>query len=57
VREFRGSEAHIERSMADSSGVNVSRCMMIATCVDKKTMRAMDWRPDIMAMFFERPTP
>jgi len=55
VREFRGSESHIELSMADSSGKNVSRCMMIVACVDKKTMRPMDWQPDVMAMFFEKP--
>jgi acyl-CoA thioester hydrolase len=56
LREFRGSDAHIELSMADSSGRNVSRCVMIVACVDKKTMRPMDWQPDIMAMFFEKPT-
>jgi len=38
------------------SGKNVSRCMMIVACVDKKTMRPMDWQPDVMAMFFEKPT-
>ncbi|MEO7646949.1 MAG: acyl-CoA thioesterase [Gemmatimonadaceae bacterium] len=56
VREFHGSEAHIEISMVDSAGMSVSRCFMIAACIDKKTNRPMDWAADIMTMFFEKGT-
>src|SRR6476659_3885632 len=36
VREFRGPEAHIECTMLDAAGKNLSRCLMIAAYVDKK---------------------
>src|SRR5690348_1046677 len=35
VREFRGSDAHIECSMIDETGKIVSRCLMIVACVDR----------------------
>jgi acyl-CoA thioester hydrolase len=56
VREFRGSEAHVECRMTDETGREVSRCMMIIACVDKVTSRPIDWPADAQALFFERPT-
>src|SRR6266566_1958887 len=56
VREFRGPDAHIECSMVDEGGKNVSRCLMIVACVDKNTNRAMDWPAETMALFFEKET-
>jgi acyl-CoA thioester hydrolase len=56
VREFRGSDAHIECSMVDKTGKNISRCLMIVACVDRNTNRAMDWPADAMALFFEKET-
>ena len=56
VREFRGPDAHIECSMVDEAGKNVSRCLMIVAYVDKSTNRAMDWPADTMALFFEKGT-
>lgn len=53
VREFRGPDALIECAMVDSSGRNVSRCVMTVAYVDKETNRATDWPPDRMALFFE----
>ena len=54
VREFLGPDAHIECSMVDEAGKNVSRCLMTVACVDKSTNRAMDWPDDTMALFFEK---
>ena len=56
VREFLGPDAHIECSMVDEAGKNVSRCLMTVACVDKSTNRAMDWPDDAMALFFEKET-
>jgi len=56
VREFRGPDAHIECSMVDEAGKNVSRCLMIVAYVDKSTNRAKDWPADTMALFFEEGT-
>jgi acyl-CoA thioester hydrolase len=53
VREFHGSDAHIECSMIDAVGKMASQCLMIVACVDKNTKRAMDWPADTMALFFE----
>lgn len=53
VREFRGPDAHVECTMIDEAGQNVSRCLMIIACIDKNTKRAMDWPADMMALFFE----
>ena len=53
VREFRGSDAHIECAMADAAGKDLSRCLMIVACVDKKKNRATDWPDDAMALFYE----
>lgn len=52
VREFRGPDAIIECTMVDSSGSEVSRCLMTVAHVDKETNRATDWPPDRMALFF-----
>ena len=54
VREFRGTDAHIECSMIDKNGNNISRCLMIVAYVDKVTNRAADWPADTMALFFEK---
>jgi acyl-CoA thioester hydrolase len=53
VREFRGPDAHVECTMVDGAGKTSSRCLMIVCCVDKTTMRPMDWPPDQMVRFFE----
>jgi acyl-CoA thioester hydrolase len=53
VRKFRGSDALIECTMADSEGVSVSRCLMTVAHVDKQSNRATDWPPELMAVFFE----
>ena len=53
VREFRGPDAIIECTMADTAGKTLSRCLMTVACVDKQTNRAMDWPPDAAALFFE----
>ena len=53
VRDFEGCDAHIECSMVDEAGKEVSRCLMIVAYVDKGTNRAMDWPTDQMALFFE----
>jgi acyl-CoA thioester hydrolase len=37
VREFQGPDAHIECSMVDEAGKNVSRCLMIVAYVDQST--------------------
>jgi len=54
VREFRGSDAYIECSMLDVAEQQVSRCLMIVACIDRNTNRAMDWPPEIMALFLEK---
>jgi acyl-CoA thioester hydrolase len=54
VHEFRGADAHIECSMIDKNGNNISRCLMIVAYVDKVTNRAADWPEDTMALFFEK---
>jgi acyl-CoA thioester hydrolase len=56
VREFRGSDAHIECTMSDEVGNTISRCLMLVACVDKHTNRAMDWPADTQALFFETET-
>lgn len=56
VNEFRGPDALIECTMVDSAGTNVSRSLMTVAHVDKKTNRATDWPPDLMALFFEKET-
>jgi acyl-CoA thioester hydrolase len=40
--------------MVDSAGKNVARCLMTVAHVDKKTNRATDWPPELMALFFEK---
>lgn len=56
VREFLGSDSHIECVMNDKAGKTLSRCLMIVACVDKSTNRAMDWPEDAKALFFEKET-
>lgn len=53
VREFQGSDAHIECTMCDDAQRPLSRCSMIVACVDKRTHRSMDWPVDAQALFFE----
>jgi acyl-CoA thioester hydrolase len=57
VREFCGSDAHIDCSMVDGAGKQVSQCFMSVACVDKNTNRAMDWPADTMALFFQTEQP
>ncbi len=54
VREFRGPDAHIECTLLDASGKELSRCLMTVACVEKATGRAMDWPADARALFFRR---
>jgi acyl-CoA thioester hydrolase len=54
VREFRGSDAHIECTMANEAGKALSRCAMTVACVDKGTNRSMDWPADALALFREK---
>ena len=53
VREFLGSNAHIECNMMDKTGNQMSQCLMIVAYVDKNTNRATDWPADTMALFFD----
>jgi acyl-CoA thioester hydrolase len=53
VREFQGPNAVIECRMADSTGQELSRCLMTVAHVDKATLRATPWPPDRIALFFE----
>ena len=55
VRDFRGSDAHIECTMADSGGKELSRCRMVVACVDKATQRPMDWPGEATALFYHEP--
>jgi len=52
VREFVGSEVFIECTMADGAGRDISRCLMVVACVDKRTNRSMEWPDDAKAIFF-----
>jgi len=54
VREFQGADALIECAMLDAAGKTVSRCLMTVAHVDKRTNRATDWPPDLIALFFEK---
>ncbi len=54
AREFRGPDAHIECTMSDDAGRELSRCHMIVACVDKGTNRSMDWPADAMELFYEK---
>ena len=54
VREFQGSDAHIECTITGEDGKNISRCLMIVAYVDKNTNRATDWPAETMAFFFEK---
>jgi acyl-CoA thioester hydrolase len=51
VREFRGPDAHVECSMVDATGNELSRCLMIVACVDKGTSRGMDWPDNAKDLF------
>jgi len=53
VREFRGSDADIECIMSGAAGKDLSRCLMVVACVDRKTNRAIDWPDDAKALFYE----
>lgn len=52
VREFVGSDAHIECTMTDSKGRVAATCLMLATCVDKSTMKSMEWPADQISRFY-----
>ena len=51
VREFRGPDAHVECTMVDATGNELSRCLMIVACVDKGTNRGMDWPDNAKDLF------
>ncbi|WP_127792558.1 thioesterase family protein [Agromyces sp. LHK192] len=53
VREFRGTDAFIECTMSDASGIALARCVMVVAHVDGTTRRASDWPPELQALFFE----
>jgi acyl-CoA thioester hydrolase len=53
VRSFEGPYAAIECGMRDTSGQELSRCVMTVVHVDKVTLRPSPWRPEEMAPFFE----
>jgi acyl-CoA thioester hydrolase len=53
VREFIGSNAHINCMMVDERGKILSQCQMTVCYVDKATNKPSDWPNDVMALFFE----
>ena len=53
VREFQGPDAFIECTMSDEAGRDISRCLMVVTCVDRRTNRSMNWPAEATALFFE----
>ena len=53
VREFKGSDAFVECRIVDEAEKDISRCLMVVTCVDKRTNKPMDWPADAQAQFFE----
>ncbi len=54
VREFRGPDASIECRMVDETGRDLSRCLMTVACVEKSSVRAMDWPAEARALFYEQ---
>jgi acyl-CoA thioester hydrolase len=52
VREIKGSDAFIECVMSDEAGRDISRCIMVVACVDKRTNSSMDWPGEATALFF-----
>lgn len=54
VREFSGADAQIECTMADINGKTLSKCLMIAACIDTKTNKPMNWPDDTVKLFFEQ---
>ena len=38
---------------SDAAGKDLSRCLMVVACVDRKTNRAIDWPDDAKALFYE----
>lgn len=53
VREFQGSNAFIECRIVDEAEQEISRCLMIVACVDKRTNRSMDWPEDARVLFYQ----
>jgi acyl-CoA thioester hydrolase len=53
VREFRGTDAIIECTMADGAGKTLSRCLMTATYIDRPTTRPADWPAETRALFYQ----
>lgn len=53
VSGFEGSDAHINCSILDNKGIVLSRCQMIVSCVNKKTLKPMDWPEETIGLFFE----
>lgn len=52
VREFRGPDVVIDCQMVDAAGKTLSKAVMTVACVDKATVRAMDWPADARALFY-----
>jgi len=53
IREFVGFQAFTEFEMTNSQGAVVSRCKIVGACIDKKTLRPMDWPPEVVALAFK----
>jgi acyl-CoA thioester hydrolase len=52
VREFQGSNAFIEGRIVDEAEQEISRCLMVVACVDRRTRRSMDWPEEARALFY-----
>ena len=53
VREYKGFQAFVELEMTNSQGGVVSRCKMVGVCIEKKTLRPMDWPAEVVAASFK----
>jgi acyl-CoA thioester hydrolase len=53
VRQFQGPDAFIECTMSDEAGSEISRCLMVVACVDRRTNRSMNWPEEATSLFFE----
>jgi acyl-CoA thioester hydrolase len=53
VRQFQGPDAFIECTMSDEAGSEISRCLMVVACVDRRTNWSMNWPEEATSLFFE----
>jgi acyl-CoA thioester hydrolase len=51
VRDFRGSDAHVECAMLDTAGKLLARCVMTIAYVERATQRSASWPADIVSQF------